>query len=455
MPSMPGENTVHTQTSPFLPLLKVAVPVMLGNGAETIYNLTDSWFLGRLGPRELSAPAIASNLIMLIILAGLGISAGGTALISRAVGRKDRDRADFLLGQVTSLLLASSLVLAVSGWFLTGPFLRSLQTPDDLIGLTADYLRIIFLGIPFMYGFYALQSAMEGTGRTMAALKIQLLATAVNIPLDMLLIFGAGVLPPMGVRGAALATVLSRGVAAVSGFVILFRGRQGIRLHLGNLRFKKEPLKLLVRVAAPSSFSQMSSSLGFTVLQGLVNSFGTPVIAAYGIVNRIHSLFYMPAQGLARGTGSLVGQSLGAENPKRAGRVVRMAAALVLVYIIPPMIFCYLYGAQFIRFFVDDPAVIAEGSILFRIMSPSVIVFAVFMILAGAFQGAGDTRSLMMMHMGRLWVFRLPVAWLLAFPLALGVEGVWYAIAFSNLVITAIGFFRFRRGHWVHALRGV
>jgi len=455
MPSMPGENAEPIQNKTLRPLLKVAVPVMLGNGVETIYNLTDSWFLGRLGPRELSAPSIAFNLIMLIMLAGMGISAGGTALISRAVGRKDRERADFLLGQVTALLMVSSLVLALTGWLLTGPFLRSLQTPDDLVGLTADYLRIICLGIPFMYGFYALQSAMEGTGRTLAALKIQLLATAVNIPLDMLLIFGAGIIPSLGVRGAAMATVISRGVAAVSGFIILFRGRQGIGLRLENLRFRKEPLMLLVRVGVPSSFSQMASTLGFTVLQGLVNSFGTPVVAAYGIVNRIHSLFYMPAQGLARGTGSLVGRSLGAEDPKGAERVVGTGVFLALIYIIPPMIFCFFYGALFIRFFVDNPAVIAEGAILFRIMSPSVIVFAVFMILAGAFQGAGDTRSLMMMHLGRLWIFRLPAAWLLAFSLNLGVEGLWYAIAFSNLAITAIGLFRFRSGRWVHALTGV
>jgi len=455
MPSMSGEHAELTENRTLSPLLKTAVPVMLGNGAETVYNLTDSWFLGRLGPRELSAPSVAFNLIMLIILAGLGISAAGTALIARAVGKGDRERADFLLGQVTSLLLVSSLVLALAGWFLTNPFLRLLQTPGDLAPLTADYLRIICLGIPFMYGFYALQSAMEGTGRTMAALKIQLLAAAVNIPLDMVLIFGAGAFPALGVRGAALATVISRGVAAVSGFVILIRGRQGVCLRRKNLRFRRESLRLLVRVAAPSSFSQMASSLGFTVLQGLVNAFGTPVIAAYGIVNRIQSLFYMPAQGLARGTGSLVGRSLGAENPERAGRVVRTAGSLSLAYITPPMIFCFFYGARFIRFFVDDPAVIAEGAVLFRIMSPSVIVFALFMILAGAFQGSGDTRSLMMMHLGRLWVFRLPVAWLLAFPLGLGVTGLWYAIAFSNLVITAIGFFRFRSGRWVHALKGV
>ena len=313
----PFAQSLSRPPATLLPLLKIAVPVMLANGTETIYNLTDSWFLGRLGPRELSAPAIGFNLIMLIILAGLGISAAGTTLISRFMGQKNREKAEFYLGQVAVLLVLSSLLLAVLAQFLTGAFLRAVQTPEEMFGLTSEYLRIVCLGIPFMYGFYTLQSAMEGTGNTMAALRIQLIATAVNIPLDGLLIFGAGPLPALGVRGAALATVLSRMVAAAGAYTLLLQGKQGIRLHLHNMRINPEAMRLVLRVAIPSSLSQMGSSLGFTVMHGLVNSFGTPVIAAFGVVTRIHSLFYMPTQGLARGTTTLVGQSLGASKPKR------------------------------------------------------------------------------------------------------------------------------------------
>ena len=119
------------------------------------------------------------------------------------------------------------------------------------------------------------------------------------------------------------------------------------------------------------------------------------------------------------------------------------------------MVFCFFFGSHFIRFFVADPEVIYQGAVLFRLASPSVIVFAVFMILAGAFQGAGDTRSLMVMHLGRLWVFRLLPAWFLAYPMGQGARGIWYAMAFSNLAITVIGIFRFRSGRWVRALEGV
>ncbi|MDC7231710.1 MAG: MATE family efflux transporter [Spirochaetales bacterium] len=446
---LPGQNKT------LRPLLKVAVPVMLANGAETVYNLTDSWFLGRLGPAELSAPSIAFNFIMLIILAGQGIAAAGTTLISRAVGQKNREKAEFFLGQVAGLLVSSAVVLAVLGWFLTVPFLKVLQTPDELFAMTASYMRIICAGVPFMYGFFIMQSAMEGTGNTMAALRIQLLATAVNIPLDGFLIFGIGPVPALGVEGAALATVISRMIAAVLGIIILLKGRQGIRLRLKNTRYHRETMGLLIRVAVPSSLSQMGSSLGFAVLHSIINSFGTTVIAAFGVVNRIQALFYMPVQGLARGTTTLVGQSLGAGENDRTGSVVRTAVHMSLIYIIPGMVFCFFYGSLFIRFFIDDPAVVAEGASLFRINSASVIVFAVFMILAGAFQGAGDTRSLMYMHLGRLWVLRLPLAWLAAYALGMGPKGVWYAMAVSNLMITIIGIYRFRSGRWVYALKAL
>jgi len=436
------------------PLVRIALPVMLANGVETLYNLTDTWFLGRLGPREVAAPSISFNLVMLIILVGTGLAGAGTTLIARAAGRKDREKVDFYLGQMASFLLLSSLVMGGAGFLLTDPFLRVIQTPADIFPLTRVYLRTVCLGVPFMYCFFILQGAMQGTGNTMVALRVQLLATAVNIPLDALLIFGAGPVPCLGVQGAAAATVISRVVAAAAGMIILIRGNHGMVLTRKNMVFQRDALRLFLKLGLPSSLSQAGSSLGFTVLHGIVNSFGTAVIAAFGVVGKIHSLFYMPAQGLARATTTLVGQSLGADDPDRARRSVRTGILLGLLYIIPGMMLTWFQGAHFIRFFVDDPQVIMEGTLIFRIISPSVIIFVMFMVYGGAFQGAGDARSLMVLHLGRLWVFRLPLAWLFALHLGWGPRGMWYAMLISNVAITAAGYLRFRRGRWVHALQG-
>ncbi len=434
------------------PLTLIAFPVMLANIVETLYNLTDTWFLGKLGPRELAAPSVSFNFIMLIMLMGTGLSSAGTTLIARAVGRRDQGRVNFYLGQLTLLLLFFSLLTGSLGYFLSDFFLNLINTPGDMMVQTGDYLRIISLGVPFMYGFFILQATMQGVGDTAVPLRIQLFATAVNIPLDALLIFGAGPVPSMGVHGAALATVSARALACAAGFVILIRGRKGVRLQKRYLRISLGGMKNILKIGLPSAVSHMGSSLGFTVMHGMVNLYGTSVIAAFGVVNKVHAVFYMPVQGLAKGVTTMVGQSLGAENRNRAVQSVHTGIFLALIFIIPSMAFCYWGGEGLIRLFITEPDVIIQGAYIFRIISPSVVIFAIFMIYVGAFQGAGDTRSIMIMHMGRLWAIRLPIAWFLTTRARMGSEGIWYAMFLSNLMITLIGHIRFLRGKWVDAL---
>ena len=408
------------QNETLKPLVVIALPVMMTHMVETLYNLTDTWFLGRLGPEELAAPSISFNLIMLIILLGNGLASAGTTLIARSVGQNNREKVDFYLGQMTMFLLLTSLVMGAAGYFFSGAFLVLIHTPDNMIAMTRNYIEIISLGVPFMYGFFVLQAAMQGTGNTMVALRIQLTATAVNIPLDALLIFGLGPVPGMGVEGAAIATVVSRGIACLSGIIILVRGNRGMKLKLGNLPFQRDAVSLFLRLGLPAALSHAGSTLGFTVMHGIVNTFGTAVIAAFGIVNRVHSIFYMPIQGLAKGVTTLVGQALGAKEETRAMKAISTGTLLAFLLITPGMILTFFFGGNFIRFFLDSPDAIAEGTRLFSIISPSVVIFAIFMIYVGAFQGAGDTRSIMVMHLGRLWGIRLPVAWLLAIRLNLG-----------------------------------
>ena len=435
------------------PLAAIALPMMLGNAAETVYNLTDTWFLGRLGPLELAAPSVSFTFIMLIILMGSGLGSAGTTLIARSVGQKSREKVDFYLGQMTTLLILSSLFMGGLGFFLADLFLSLINTPQSMMILTGNYLRIVSLGIPFMYGFFVLQAAMQGTGHTMVALRIQLLATAVNIPLDALLIFGGAGIPSLGVEGAALATIISRAVACGAGFFVLIRGDRGTKLVRRNLILRKKALKVYLGLGIPSALSHMGSSLGFTVMHGMVNTYGSAVIAAFGVVNRVHAVFYMPVQGLARSVTTMVGQSLGAKDEARADRSFSTGVVLALLFIIPGMIFCFAAAPRLVRFFVDAPDVIRQGSVIFRIISPSVIIFAIFMICVGAFQGAGDTRSIMLMYMGRLWGIRLPLAWLLSGLGGQGEKGIWYAMFLSNLLITLIGYGRYKSRKWVDAMK--
>ncbi|MFP4363628.1 MAG: MATE family efflux transporter [Spirochaetia bacterium] len=425
---------------------------MAGNLIQTVYNLTDTFFLGKLGTEYVSAPAISFPVLMFLIVFGMGIAMAGTTLIAQSKGKQDQKKIDFYLGQMTSFMIIVGVFLSVIGLVLSGPLLRLLHTPDVVFPHAAGYMRIIFAGIPFMFGFFIMQAAMQGIGKTMVPLVVQTASVFINIPLDALLIFGWGPVPGLAVEGAAIATVISRALASLAAFIILIQGKYGMVLTAGNLLPKKNALKLFIKIGLPASVGQGLSSLGFAVLQGVVNLFGTPVIAAFGVGNRLLSVFNMPSMGVGRAVTALVGERLGAGDRDGAMRTVRVGIATVFSILVPGMLFMFFFGGDVIKFFVDDPEAIRWGAILFQIVAPSVVLFGGFMILTGAFQGAGDSKPVMYLNIARLWGVRVPLAYVLALGASLGPIGIWIAMFISNFTASVAGFIYYKKEIWMEAL---
>lgn len=433
-------------------LITLAIPIMAGNFLQTLYNLADTYFLGKLGKVAVSAPSIAFNIIFFLIVFGFGFSSAGTTLISQAKGKQDQDKINFYLGQTTFIMTICSILIAVAGVLLTAPLLRLLQVPEEVYSYTFTYMRIIFYGVPFMFMGFILQGSLQGIGDSITPLLVQTATVILNILLDPLLIFGWGPVPALGVSGAAYATVFSQMVASGISWYILLKGRKGMKLLAANMRPKRDAIRLILRIGVPSSLGQGFSALGFTVLQGIVNSFGTAVIAAFGVGNRIISLFNMPAQGLAQANAVLVGQNLGAKNREGAKQVVMQALITTFVFITLGMSLTFFRGNGFVKFFVDDPEVLAHGKVLFRIVSPSVVFFNLFTIIIGAFQGGGDTKPIMVLNIVRLWGIRVPFAYLLGHILAFGPQGIWISMFLSNCIVALTGFILYSRGRWMDKL---
>jgi len=433
-------------------LLTLALPIMLSNFIQTLYNLTDAYFLGKLGAAELSAPTVSFNIIFFLVVFGMSFSMAGTTLIAQSKGKGDAEKVDFYLGQTASILGITSLIIMITGVSLTVPILKLLFVPDDVFGFARDYMTIIFLGIPFMFGIFILQAGLQGIGDTITPLWIQGITILINIILDPLLIFGIGPFPQLGVKGAAIATIFARFIATVLAFIILTKGKKGIKLRAKYMKIKKDSFILFAKIGLPSSIGQALSSLGFTVLQGVVNMFGTSVIAAFGVGNRIISLFNMPAQGISRALTTMVGQSLGAKDVNRAKKSVKISTIGSLLFLVPTMTATFLWGNHFVKFFVNDPQTIELGKILFKIVSPSVVFFGLFTVITGAFQGAGDTKPVMFLSIMRLWFIRVPFAYLLSFVFHLGPVGIWIAMFASNMITALSGFYWFSKGRWSHAI---
>ena len=345
-------------------------------------------------------------------------------------------------------MISAAILLSLIGIVFTDPLLRILAVPEETYEYTRQYIRIVLLGLPFMFMTFVLQAALHGIGNSITSLVIQIITVGLNVLLDPLLIYGIGFFPRLEVRGAAIATVIARVVSSAIAFTILLRGRKGVRLIARNMIPEKHAMRMLLKIGVPASVGQSVSALGFTVLQGVVNSFGTATIAAFGIGNRIISLFNMPAMGFSRATAVLVGQSLGAKNRKQAWQVIKLSVIIIAIFIIAGMSFMFFKGSSFVRLFVDDPEVLALGSSLFRIVSVGVVFFAMFMVLTGALQGAGDTKTVMYLNLGRLWIVRVPLAYLMGYTMNLGPNGVWYAMLISNVLVSGVGFFVVERGKW-------
>jgi len=449
---LPG--TAPTDRSLYGSLLKIAIPAMAGSFVETLYNLTDAFFLGKLGAAEISAPSIAFPILFFLIVFGNGLSGAGTTLIAQSKGRGDPEKMNGYLNQMVFFLGLASLLFMLLGLASALPLLKLLKTPAEVLGPAHTYLSIALLGMPFMFAYFSLQAGFMALGDSFTPLRVHLLAVGVNVILDPLLIFGLGPLPRLGVAGAAIATVASQGVAAFLSVAILVRGRYGLRLSRKAMRPRAEAFRLFMRIGLPSSVGQGLSALGFTVLQGVVNFFGASAIAAFGVGNRIISLFDIPAHGIASAATSLTGQALGAGDHRRAKKVVKAALVACLLLLAPPLCASFFWGGGLVRFFVDDPEAIRLGGVMFKIVSPSVLLFGLYLVTTGAFQGAGATRIIMVLAIARLWLIRVPLASFLAFRLGTGPVSIWYAMFVSNAATALAGFLYYRKGAWLHAMKG-
>lgn len=428
-------------------LLRLSVPIMLANLLQTFYNLVDAWYLGRVGAAAVSAPAIAFSVIFFLSVFGIGFSLAGTTLVAQAHGAGDARRVDRFASHTLTIVTVIGVAVGLLGFVGTDGLLWILRVPADSYAYTEAYMRIIFAGIPFMFFYFVLQSVLQGVGDSMTPLKIQLFTIILNVALDPIFIFGWGAIPRMEVAGAAIATVISRGIGALIALWILISGRKGVRVSVADLIPDRESIRAYIEIGLPNSIGQSVTALGFSVLQGVVNGFGTAVVAAFGVANRIIGMFNMPAIGLSRGIASLVGQRLGANEPDQARDVVRVGVLVMLAFITPSMALTFFFGNSLVQFFVNDAEVIAYGATIFRIVSVSVIPFTLFTVINGAFQGGGDTKPVMILNIGRLWGLRVPLAIVLSG--FIGPNGIWIAMFVSNIVTATVGFLLLRTGRWL------
>ncbi len=441
--------------SPSRAVWAVAWPMATLGLCLSAYNLTDTLWVGRLGPAPLAALGGSAFAFWAITLA-CGLAGTGThALVARHEGAAialgtDRRRIDETLSQGLFVGLGVALLLAAlsptSGFYfdLLGFGHRS---PEHRYGV--QYIGSAMLGASTLAVYAVVQAAFRGIGRTRPILVLTLVTVVLNAGLDPLLIWGLGPVPALGVAGAAWATVIANGVGAIVGLRVL--SRLGIRPTLGLPRLRDA--RLIARIGLPTTAAGIGFSLVYVALGRFITGFGAEQMGALGVGHRLEGLAYLVCTGLEVGTATMVGQHLGAGRVEDARRTVRAAARLCSTAMIPFTVFLYVAAAPLMSIFTNDAATIAAGALYLRVQAVVIIFMGLETVFRGAFTGAGDTVPSFWIEAS--WTaFRIPLAWALAFPFGLGIEGVWVAIAATTVVKAVHLWIWFRRDRWATALGG-
>lgn len=432
-------------------LFTLSVPIVLTNLLQTAYQLTDTFWVGRLGAEAVAAVSLSFPIIFLLITLGAGFSIAGTILVAQYKGRKDEKQVQHVAAQTMAVMLIVSVICSVVGYFISEPVMHLLGAEPEVLPMAVNYLQISFMGLTFMFGFFVFQSLMRGIGEVYMPMKIVFGTVMLNLVLDPLFILGWGPIPAYGVSGAAIATIGTQGLATLTGIILLLRGKHGIKLNLKGFTFDRALVKQMFNLGLPSSVEQSMKALGLTIMSFLVASFGTIIVASYGIGIRILSFVIIPAWGLSMATSTLVGQNMGAEKPERAEEIGRKSAIIgfVIVMIIS-VIFFFVADKLAATFIPGNEEVIAESTIFIRFLTGTFGFIALQLILNGVFSGAGNTRMSMIFSIVSLWVFEFPIAYILSHHTGLAERGLWVAYPISSFLAAMVSVVYFRMGRWKH-----
>lgn len=428
-------------------LVTLSIPIIINSLIQTLYNLADGLWVSKISSVHFAATAFVWPVNFLFISLGIGLSIAGTSLLSQLVGNDDLQGAREYATQLMFLSLLTSLVLTALGYILTPLIVRLMGGTADLAHLAVIYLRITFLDMPFMFLYFNINSIMHAQGDTITPMILSGASAALNVVLDPIFIFTFN----WGLAGAAWATLVSRGLLAFVGLMMLYGKKNKIRPTFQGFRFNRKISKEIVQVGLPSSIGQSGASLGFIVLNGFIASYGTATLAAYAMVNRITSLIMQPAMGMGQALTTIVGQNIGADQMQRVKEAFYKALKLAIVIGVVGCLILITFDEPILTFFMqarDDPAVIELSLTYLLYVSLSMPLMGIFSVFAGLYQGTGNTKYSMSMEVGRLWFVRLPLILILGRFSNWGSTGIWFSMSFSNLVVCLYGFWIYKTRPW-------
>ncbi len=419
-------------------LVNMAVPILFGITTMMAQSIVDAWFLGKVGDSALAAFSFGFPILMIISSVAIGLGAGTSSIVARAIGANDHRRARRLS---TDSLLLSFLItgaLAAVGILTINPLFRLLGAPEDMIPMIRGFMTILYSGVPFLVVGMVGTSSMRATGDTVLPGKLMMAGALLNVLLDPILIFGLGPIPAMGLNGAATAALMARGSMFIATIYFMVHRLDMVSFNKPNAAELKKSWADILHVGLPAAGTNAIIPIAMTLITAMIARYGPDAVAGFGVASRIESLVLVVFYALSSVIGPFVGQNLSAGHQSRIQRALWLCTA-----------FCFLCGlviavllalaADFVpTLFSQNPDVTSVTRLFLLIAPVSYGAYGVVMVMNAAFNGLGKPMPAVYISAIRMTVLYLPLAFV--GRQLFGITGIFAAYAAANLLTGLLGY---------------
>ena len=439
-------------------ILRFALPMLVGHMFQQLYTFVDQIIVGMfLGTEALAAVGASFPVIFTLVALIIGIATGGTIVISQFFGAKNFVKVKRAIDTIFIVMAVFAVIMTVVGVSFAEQIFRLINLPEELMPMATSYFTIYASGLVVFFAYNGVAAILRGLGDSITPLYFLVMATVLNIALDLLFIVKLG----WGIEGAAFATIIAQGVAFIVAVFYLNKNHELIKFNLREFAFDWEIFKQSLRIGLPTGLQQAFVALGMMALMSIVNGFGTDVVAGYTAAGRLDSLAVIPAMVFAQALATFVGQNIGAGKIDRVKkgltRTMLMSSAAAIIMSILLIIFKYPLMSLFTR----DQAVIDIGGEYLTIVTSFYLLFTGMFVYGGVMRGAGDTIIPMFLTIFSLWIIRIPTAVFLSqetihiFGLSIrgagmGQTGIWWSIPIGWGIGLALSYIYYKTGKWKH-----
>ena len=427
---------------------RFAMPMIIGSVFQQLYSIVDSVVVGKfIGKDALAAVGDSFPILFAIISLAMGLGMGGAIVLGQFFGAKEFAKVKKTADTLIITMFFASILAGIGGYFGAEAIFRLMRLPEDLIPPAVDYMQVLMLGMPAMFGYNTVSAILRGLGDSKNPLYFLIISNVVNAILAVVFVLGLN----MGIKGAALATVIANLISWIISIIFINKKHAILKFHILNIEFDKDIFVKSFKIGLPAGLQQLFVALGMGALMGIVNTFGVNVIAAYTAAGRIDALAALPAMNFSIALSSFVAQNIGAGKFDRVKRGLYATLKMSIVVSVVTSLFVGFFGDSIMHIFIDKSQagfedVVRIGHEYLIIVCSFYVLFSTMFVLGGLMRGAGAVIVPMFVTLLSLWLIRVPLAFILSG--SMGVHGIWWSIPIGWIAGTIGSYLYYISGKW-------